>query len=64
MAIKPCPFCGNSYPQLLESNDTCWVSCVNIKCEADGPVREDVSAAEAAWNYRPPKMSANNVGQF
>ena len=48
--IKPCPFCGHPIPQLLESDTTAWISC--IVCEADGPVRDTVSEAEAAWNMR------------
>jgi|TARA_R110002110_G_scaffold80234_3_gene209102 Lar family restriction alleviation protein len=48
--IKPCPFCGHPKPQLLESDTTCWISCIN--CEADGPVLESVKAAESAWNKR------------
>lgn len=49
-SIKPCPFCGHPIPQLLESDTTAWISC--IVCEADGPVRDTVSEAEAAWNDR------------
>ena len=50
---KPCPFCGHPVPQLLESDTTAWISCIN--CEADGPVRATVSEAKSAWNYRHPK---------
>ena len=52
--IKPCPFCGNLFPQLLESDETCWISCIDPECEADGPVKDNVESAEYFWNKRSP----------
>ena len=39
--VKPCPFCGHFYPQLLESSD------------CDGPPKETPDKAIEAWNTRP-----------
>ena len=52
VGIKPCPFCGDRTPQLLESVNTCWISCTNSTCEADGPVKQSAAAAEFFWNGR------------
>ena len=51
-SIKPCPFCGHLFPQLLESDETCWISCSDAECEADGPVKSNVESAEYFWNRR------------
>lgn len=52
VGIKPCPFCGHKAPQLLEGSGTCWISCMNQECGADGPVKQSSSAAEYFWNGR------------
>lgn len=49
--VKPCPFCGHFYPQLLESSDLCWINCLD--CDCDGPPKETPDKAIEAWNTRP-----------
>tara|TARA_R100001163_G_C5068474_1_gene208868 strand:+ start:12072 stop:12347 length:276 start_codon:yes stop_codon:yes gene_type:complete len=55
---KPCPFCGHFFPQLLESDDLCWISC--IECDADGPPKPTVTEAQRAWNTRPYQGDGKN----
>ena len=48
--IAPCPFCGDKKPTLSSEDGTAWLSCPD--CGAEGPVKDNISKAEAAWNWR------------
>ena len=58
VTIKPCPFCGDDDPKVLQRWITfVWkpvyaVECMNGKCQATGPVRKSYKRAVNAWNRR------------
>lgn len=52
MKRQPCPFCGSKSE--LQAGRSKWVTCLNSRCGAEGPVRQTKAGAVAAWNYRPP----------
>ena len=51
---EPCPFCKTVQP--LESSyypvavEHYYITCINGKCCADGPMRDTLEAAIEAWN--------------
>jgi Lar family restriction alleviation protein len=54
MKLKPCPFCGNTKPE-MDWNVNIGVKDYNVECEhcgAKGPEHEVEKAAVEAWNTR------------
>lgn len=53
--LKPCPFCGNSWPAIGQEREystfgTIYVYCTN--CRASGPSMPSKKEAIEAWNRR------------
>jgi len=49
--LLPCPFCGNTKPNHLETI-THSIVCSRIKCNTYGPERTTERGAINAWNTR------------
>lgn len=52
--IRPsnCPFCGGKNFIPANSNGKVSVMCLNIRCEAIGPMRKNWVTAVRIWNLR------------
>jgi Lar family restriction alleviation protein len=64
--LRPCPFCGGkSEVMVIEpfyEFFNFWVSCTALTCRAQGPLRQNNTAAIAAWNRREPDWQAKWEG--
>ncbi len=49
--IKPCPFCGDRYPDLRGQSAGCWVQCTVVQCGAAGGC-DTAASAIARWKQR------------
>ncbi len=53
--LKPCPFCGSARALVTMAAAAKFVRCARLDggCGAEGPVKQTVAEAVAAWNRRP-----------
>ena len=49
--LKPCPHCGGTDLQIVETDMTCCIRCCTKGCWLEGPVKERKESAIVAWNY-------------
>ena len=48
--LKPCPHCGGTDLQIVETDMTCYIRCCTKGCWLEGPTKEWKSSAIEAWN--------------
>ena len=51
--LKPCPHCGGTDLQIVETDMTCCIRCCTKGCWLEGPTKEWKPSAIAAWNALP-----------
>ena len=51
--LKPCPHCGGTDLQIVETDMTCCIRCCTKGCWLEGPTKEWKASAIAAWNDLP-----------
>lgn len=48
--LKPCPACGGTDLQIVETDMTCCIRCCTKGCWLEGPTKEWKPSAIEAWN--------------
>ena len=48
--LKPCPFCGNTKPDIIRAMGEVWITCSN-NCQEMRYIKDEKEAIEA-WNKR------------
>ena len=51
--LKPCPHCGGTHLQIVETDMTCCIRCCTKGCWLEGPTKEWKPSAIEAWNALP-----------
>lgn len=51
--LKPCPACGGTDLQIVETDMTCCIRCCTKGCWLEGPTKEWKASAIEAWNALP-----------
>ncbi len=54
--LKPCPHCGGTDLQIVETDMTCCIRCCTKGCWLEGPTKEWKASAIEAWNALPSPM--------
>lgn len=57
--LRPCPFCGEKYINLLriEESDECWLECSS--CGIETQLYDNEELAVAAWNKRAAELNSD-----
>lgn len=53
LELKPCPHCGGTDLQIVETDMTCCIRCCTKGCWLEGPTKEWKTSAIEAWNALP-----------